>query len=67
MLAPLGVGAAMAVTVGSKGVAVLFGLGKLVATMYAAAALCVVLVLLPGLALFRIPAGASTARCGSRS
>ncbi|MCC6862025.1 MAG: dicarboxylate/amino acid:cation symporter [Bryobacterales bacterium] len=35
-LAPFGVGAAMAVTVGSKGFAVLFGLGKLVLTMYAA-------------------------------
>ena len=33
-LAPLGVGAAIAVTVGSKGVGVLFGLGKLIATMY---------------------------------
>ena len=29
-LAPLGVGAAIAVTVGSKGVGVLFGLGKLI-------------------------------------
>lgn len=44
-LAPLGVGAAMAVTVGSKGFAVLFGLGKLIATMYAALALFVVAVL----------------------
>jgi proton glutamate symport protein len=34
-LAPLGVGAALAVTVGSKGVTVLFGLGKLILTMYA--------------------------------
>lgn len=35
-LAPFGVGAAMAVTVGSKGFSVLFGLGKLILTMYAA-------------------------------
>ena len=56
-MAPLGVGAAIAVTVGSKGVGVLFGLSKLVATMYAAALLCILLVLLPGLVLFRIPAG----------
>ena len=35
-LAPLGVGAAIAVTVGSKGFGVLFGLGKLILTMYAA-------------------------------
>jgi len=55
-LAPVGVGAAIAVTVGSKGLTVLFGLSKLVATMYAAAVLCVLLVLLPGLVLFRIPA-----------
>ena len=37
-LAPLGVGAAIAVTVGSKGVGVLFGLGKLIVTMYVSAA-----------------------------
>jgi len=56
-LAPVGVGAAIAVTVGSKGVAVLFGLSKLVATMYAASVLCILLVLFPGLVLFRIPLG----------
>ncbi len=55
-LAPLGVGAAIAVTVGSKGIAVLFGLGKLILTMYAAAAICILLVLAPALFLFRIPA-----------
>jgi proton glutamate symport protein len=44
-LAPLGVGAAMAVTVGGKGFRVLFGLGKLIATMYAAQAIFVVLIL----------------------
>jgi proton glutamate symport protein len=54
-LAPLGVGAAIAVTVGSKGLHVLFGLSKLIVTMYAAAALCVVVVLLPAIPLFRIP------------
>jgi proton glutamate symport protein len=56
-LAPVGVGAAIAVTVGSKGLGVLFGLGKLVVTMYAASALCILLVLAPALGLFRIPAG----------
>jgi proton glutamate symport protein len=55
-LAPVGVGAAIAVTVGSKGVRVLFGLGALIATMYVAAALCILLVLAPALPLFRIPA-----------
>ena len=56
-LAPLGVGAALAVVVGNKGVDVLFGLGKLIATMYGASILFVVLVLGPVLLLFRIPPG----------
>ena len=55
-LAPFGVGAAIAVTVGSKGVGVLFGLGKLIGTMYVTAALFVLLVLVPVVILFRIPA-----------
>jgi proton glutamate symport protein len=54
-LAPLGVGAALAVTVGSKGVGVLFGLGKLIVSMYATSALFVVLVLGAVVALARIP------------
>ncbi|MCX6628370.1 MAG: cation:dicarboxylase symporter family transporter [Candidatus Solibacter sp.] len=56
-LAPLGVGAALAVTVGSKGVAVLFGLGKLIVTMYASLALFVVLVLGAVVIIARIPLG----------
>jgi proton glutamate symport protein len=56
-LAPLGVGAAIAVTVGAKGVGVLVGLGKLVLTMYVAMALFLVLVLGTVLFLFRIPLG----------
>ena len=56
-LAPVGVSAAIAVTVGSKGVGVLFGLSKLIATMYVSTALCILFILGPGLALFRIPAG----------
>jgi proton glutamate symport protein len=56
-VAPLGVGAAIAVTIGSKGVSVLFGLGKLIATMYVSAVLCILVVLVPGLILFRIPMG----------
>ena len=55
-LAPLGVGAAIAVTVGSKGLGVLFGLGTLVLTMYVASVICILVVLAPALALFRIPA-----------
>ena len=67
-LAPLGVGAAIAVTVGSKGVGVLFGLGKLILTMY------VSLIAVRGagarsgghdLRAFRC--GASTGPCASRS
>ncbi|HWB99661.1 MAG TPA: cation:dicarboxylase symporter family transporter [Bryobacteraceae bacterium] len=44
-LAPVGVGAAIAATVGSKGFGVLFGLGKLILTMYLTQALFVVVVL----------------------
>jgi proton glutamate symport protein len=54
-MAPLGVGAALAVVIGNKGVDVLFGLGKLIATMYGASILCVVFVLSPALILFHIP------------
>ena len=66
-LAPLGVGAAIAVTIGSKGIGVLFGLGKLVIAMYAAAGLCIVFILAPALPLFRIPLRASTAPSASPS
>jgi proton glutamate symport protein len=54
-LAPLGVGAALAVVIGNKGVDVLFGLGKLIATMYVSSILCVIFVLGPALVLFHIP------------
>ena len=56
-LAPLGVGAALAVTVGGKGAAVLFGLGKLIASMYAALILFLVAVMGTVMVLFRIPVG----------
>lgn len=56
-LAPFGVGAAIAVTVGTEGAGVLVGLGKLVLTMYAAMTLFVVLVLGAVIAAFRIPLG----------
>lgn len=54
-LAPLGVGAAIAVTVGSKGFAVLFGLGKLILTMYVAQVIFVVFILGAVIAIARIP------------
>ncbi len=56
-LAPAGVCAAMAVTVGSKGLDVLFGLGKLVLTMYVSQALFLVVVLGVVMAIARVPAG----------
>ncbi|MBV8549697.1 MAG: cation:dicarboxylase symporter family transporter [Acidobacteriaceae bacterium] len=55
--APFGVGAAIAVTVGSKGASVLFGLGKLIGTLYLAQALFVILVLGSALAIARVPVG----------
>lgn len=54
-LAPFGVGAAIAVTIGSKGVGVLFGLGKLVGTLYLAQALFVLLVLGSALTVAKVP------------
>lgn len=54
-LAPFGVGAAIAVTVGAKGVGVLVGLGKLVLTMYATMLLFLVVVLGAVIVLFQIP------------
>jgi proton glutamate symport protein len=54
-LAPFGVGAAMAVTVSTKGFGVLLALGKLVLTMYAAQAVFVVGVLGLVMVVARIP------------
>jgi proton glutamate symport protein len=54
-LAPFGVGAAIAVTVGRNGLKVLGGLGKLVGTLYLAQGLFVVLVLGSALVLARVP------------
>ena len=55
--APFGVGAAIAVTIGAKGIGVLFGLGKLVAASYLALALFIALVLVPTLLVARVPLG----------
>jgi proton glutamate symport protein len=54
-MAPLGVGAAIAVTIGSKGFGVLYNLGKLVLTMYGALVVFVVLVLGTVILIARIP------------
>src|SRR6185312_4839743 len=58
LLAPFGVGAAIAVTIGSKGPSVLFSLGKLVGTLYLAQALFVGLVLLSALLIAGVPIAA---------
>jgi proton glutamate symport protein len=54
-LAPLGVAAALAVTVGGKGFGVLFGLGRLIATMYLTLLLFVVVVFGGVILFMRIP------------
>jgi proton glutamate symport protein len=56
-LAPLGVGAAIAATVGTNGIGILLGLGKLVLTLYASLIAFVVVVLGAVIAIFRIPPG----------
>ena len=56
-LAPLAAGAAIAYTVGNTGIATLLPLLKLVGTYYVALTAFVALVLIPTLALFRVPIG----------
>ncbi len=53
--APIGIGAAIAVTVGHSGISVLLNLGKLVLTLYGALVVFVLLVLFPIAKLFRVP------------
>ena len=53
--APIGIGAAIAVTIGHSGLGVLLNLGKLVLTLYGALVLFILLVLLPVALLFRVP------------
>jgi proton glutamate symport protein len=53
--APIGIGAAIAVTVGHSGISVLLSLGKLVLTLYAALVAFVLLVLLPVAFMFKVP------------
>ncbi len=56
-LAPIGVGAAIAVTVGQNGLGILVNLGKLVFSLYAALAVFVLCVLVPVMWITRIPVG----------
>jgi proton glutamate symport protein len=53
--APIGIGAAIAVTVGKSGIGVLRNLATLVGTLYGALIVFVLLVLLPTALLFRLP------------
>jgi len=53
--APIGVGAAIAVAVGSKGLSVLVNLGLLILTFYALALTFFVVILIPIMILFKIP------------
>ena len=55
LMAPIGVGAAIAYTVGHLGLGVLVNLAKLLATFYVAVAAFVVLVLLPVALIARVP------------
>ena len=56
-LAPFGIGAAMAATVGQSGVGVLRSLGLLVLTLYGALVVFVVCVLIPVALIARVPLG----------
>jgi proton glutamate symport protein len=53
--APIGVGAAMAFTVGHMGLGVMVNLGKLLLTFYAALVAFALLVLLPAALIFKVP------------
>jgi proton glutamate symport protein len=55
LLAPLGVGAALAYTVANSGVGVMFNLGKLLLTLYVALILFGLLAMLPVMLLAQIP------------
>ena len=56
--APIGIGAAMAVTVGHSGIDVVINLGKLVLTLYGALIVFVLVALVPAALIARIPLGA---------
>jgi proton glutamate symport protein len=53
--APIGIGAAMGVTVGHSGLGVLINLGKLVLTLYGALVVLMLFVLLPVALMFKVP------------
>lgn len=53
--APIGIGAALAATVGANGISVLANLGKLIGCVYASLAIFVIVVLLPIMLVAKIP------------
>jgi proton glutamate symport protein len=53
--APIGIGAAIAVTVGHSGIEVLINLGKLVLTLYAALVVFILVALVPAALIARVP------------
>ena len=53
--APIGIGAAMAVTVGHSGLGVLINLGKLILTLYGALIILIVFVFVPIAIMFKVP------------
>ncbi|HXG69083.1 MAG TPA: cation:dicarboxylase symporter family transporter [Gemmatimonadaceae bacterium] len=53
--APIGIGAAIAVTVGHSGLGVLINLGKLILTLYAALIVLVLVVFVPVALMFKVP------------
>src|SRR5262249_58461899 len=55
--APIGIGAAIAVTVSKSGLGVLKNLGLLVGTLYGSLIVFALVVLLPIMVLFRVPFG----------
>ncbi len=55
--APIGIGAAIGVTVGKSGLAVMLNLAKLVGTLYVSLIVFVILVLVPVALIFKIPIG----------
>ncbi len=55
LYAPIGVGAAIAYTIGSSGVQVMFNLAYLIVTLYVALAAFFLAVLIPVMLIFRIP------------
>jgi proton glutamate symport protein len=53
--APIGIGAAMAVTVGHSGLGVLINLGQLILTLYGALVVLILVVFLPVALMFKVP------------